>query len=56
MTSKTFKTKKLGIIKEKLIKDAKYNKSDDCYTVTMDINKRNYIIKYQFVDENRILV
>ena len=56
MTTKTFKIKKISIIKEKIIKEAKYNRSDDCYTVTININKRDYTVKLQFVDENKIIV
>ena len=56
MTTRKFKTNKFKSIKDQLLKEETYMPEEGCYNIPIDINDLSYMLKVQFVDENRILV
>ncbi len=56
MITRKFKFKNCQSIKKELTKDAQYNPSDLSYISTIQINKTDYILKYQFLDDNKVLL
>jgi len=56
MTTRKHKRSKLKEIRTVLTKDAVYNQSDDTYTTKISINHKEYTMKFQFADIDRIIV
>ncbi len=54
MTTRKHKRSKLKEIRTVLTKDAEYNQSDDTYTTKISINRKEYTMKFQFADVDRI--
>lgn len=56
MTTRKLKYQRLQILKKYLKENANYNPSDECYNITISIEKTDYILKLQFIEENRVLL
>lgn len=56
MTTRKLKYQRYQMLKKDLEENAKYNPSDECYNITINIDKTDYILKLQLVEENRILL
>lgn len=56
MIVRNYKLCKYNTIKKELTKNARHNTTDDCYSITMSINEKNYVIKFQFAEERKLLV
>lgn len=56
MTIRKLKRQHFKTIKDKITDNAEYNPNDNCYNAPITINEIGYILKIQFVDENKILI
>ncbi len=56
MVSRRLKPENFEIIKKDLIENTKCSLNEQFYSLTMQINKIDYILKIQFADTNKIIL